>query len=182
MLQLEPESWSATVRRLEAGFFAKDAAPLIEMGQFSTRVIAAIPYTTQFFRLQVGLASPPSSSSEIWVICVATPTGNRIPPPGATLLAEAKLDEIRSSLIAALPHAALCFTTEDREGFSRVVGVPDRAVEIAAAVAVVKYYAAWDEFDPITVAVADEHFAVSIAFTENDYRAVVRRFAAHNPA
>ena len=57
--------------------------------------------------------------------------------------------------MTALPDATLCFTTEDRDGFARLVGDSERAPAIAAAVAVVKYYAAWDESDPIEVMVND---------------------------
>jgi hypothetical protein len=167
---------------LESGFFVKnDESPGHAAPQFSTRLVAAIPCTTQYFRVQVDVADLADSSSEIWVVCVAKPTGNRKPPLGARLLDHARLGEIRSSLSAAFPGAALCFTTEDREGLASVVGVPDRAVAIAAAVAVVKYYAAWDDSDPIAVAVADEHFGVSVSFTENDYGAVVRRLPVASP-
>jgi hypothetical protein len=105
------------------------------------------------------------------------PMGNRKPPPGTGSFDEANLIRVRSALATALPDATLCFTTEDREGFARLVGDPERAPAIAAAVAVVKYYASWDESDPIDVTVNDDEFAVAVGISESEYRATVR----HNP-
>jgi hypothetical protein len=85
---------------------------------------------------------------------------------------------VRSARRTALPDAALCFTTEDREGFAHLVGDPERAPAIAAAAAVVKYYAAWDESDPIDVTVGDDEFAVSVGYSEKEHRATVRRKSA----
>jgi len=69
----------------------------------------------------------------------------------------------------------LCFTIEDRDGFAHLIGDPGLAPAIAAAVAVVKYYAAWDESDPIDVTVNDDQFAVSVGFASTEYRATVCR-------
>ena len=79
------------------------------------------------------------------------------------------------ALADARTDAVLCFTVEDREGFSRLIADSGHAPAIAAAVAVVKYFAAWDESDPIDVTVNDDQFAVSVGFSETAYRATVRR-------
>jgi hypothetical protein len=143
--------------------------------QFSIRSVDGMPATTQFFRLHVDLDDLSSTGGEVWVVCTALSTGNRKPPPGTGSFDEANLIRVRSALATALPDATLCFTTEDREGFAHLIGDPERAPAIAAAAAVVKYYAAWDESDPIDVTVTDDEFAVSVDFSEKEYRATVRR-------
>jgi hypothetical protein len=174
------QNWSATVRRLEEGFFLGHcAAPMAS--PFSTRQITGFPSRTQFFRVQVDVNDCPEACGEIWMVCTATPTGNRAPPPGTTVLSEANLATVRAALAAALPEVMFCFTTEDREGLVRTIGNPSYAASIAAGVAVVKYYAAWDESDPIRVLVYDESFDVSVMASEDMYRASVRRAPAlHN--
>jgi hypothetical protein len=134
-----------------------------------------MPALTQFFRLQVDGAGLASAGVEIWVVCTAVPTGNQKPAPGAKTFDEANFIQVRSALARALPEATVCFTTEDREGFARLIGDADRAPAMAAAVSVVKYYGSWDESDPIEVIVGDEEFAVSVGFTEKDYPTTVRR-------
>jgi hypothetical protein len=67
-----------------------------------------------------------------------------------------------------------CFTTLDREGYVQVLCDHGRAPPIAAAVAVVKYYAAWDESDPVSVVVNDKQFAVSVTAQDGAYQALVR--------
>jgi hypothetical protein len=163
------------MRALDYGFFTGDATAPSQMGQFAIRVVNGIPGLTQFFRVDVNVPDLPSSSGEIWVVTTATATGDREVPAGTRTLDEARLSAVRSSLLAAFPDETMCFTTEDREGFLRVIGDQERAVAIAAAVSAVKYFAAWDESDPITVEIADTRFAVSIAANERIYRAVIRR-------
>ncbi len=163
---------------MEIGFFIGDAAlPAPMSEQFTTRVVAGIPSLTQFFRVDVQLDDQTGADGEIWMICTAVPTGSRKPPPTAAPFDEARLREVRAALAVALPNATLCFTTEDREGFSRVIADSERAQAIAAGVAVIKYFAAWDESDPINVTVTDEHFAISVGYAEGAYRALVRRTA-----
>jgi hypothetical protein len=180
MAATHPDSKSVTaaVRQLEIGFFTGDAAlpvPLSE--QFTTRVVTGIPSLTQFFRVNVQLEDQTDADGEIWMVCTALPTGSRKPPPTAMSFDETRLRQVRAALAVALPNATLCFTTEDREGFSRVIADSERAPAIAAGVAVVKYFAAWDESDPINVTVTDEHFSVSVGFEEGAYRALVQRTA-----
>ena len=50
------------------------------------------------------------------------------------------------------------------------MGDRERAPAIAAAVAAVKYFAAWDESDPIDVTVADDRFAVAVGASHGEYR------------
>ena len=169
-------SWLAVVRRAEDGFFTAPHDPPLDMGStFSVRAIAGLPRTTQFFRVEVDLDGSPAEDNQVWVVCTALPTGTRPPPAGSSPFDEGNLLRVRSALGVALPDAVLCFTTEDREGFTHLIADPARAPAIAAAVAVVKYYAAWDESDPINVTVNHDEFAVSVSFTETDYRATVSR-------
>jgi hypothetical protein len=169
---------AAIVRQLEIGFFSgDDAVPAPMSEQFTTRVVGGIPTLTQFFRVNVHLEDQADVDGEIWIVCTALPTGSRKLPLTAMSLDEGRLRQVRAALAVALPNAALCFTTEDQEGFSRVIADSERSPAIAAAVAVVKYFAAWDESDPINVVVADEHFAVSVGVSDGAYRALVRRTA-----
>ena len=166
-----PVGWAATVRRLEDGFFVPpvDGELPARMGaDFSMRSVECMPCTTQFFRLAVELLHD-AQPCEIWVVFTAPSTGRRKTPAERTPLDDAKLFQARTALEAALPEAILCFTTEDHEGCSRLVGAHDRAPAIAAAVAVVKHYAAWDESDPIVVHIAEEQFAVSVGLSGNAY-------------
>lgn len=172
----DASSWLATVRRTEDGFFTAKTEPPVNLGpEFSVRSIAGMPSPTQFFRTHVELDGIAPGDAEVWVVCTALPTGSRKLPPGSSSLDQGKLLQVRSALGAALTDAVLCFTTEDREGFARLVGDQARAPAIAAAVAVVKYYAAWDESDPIDVTVNDDQFAVSVCFADTEYRAKVCR-------
>ena len=176
MAQSDRDTWQATVRSVDDGFFIGDAESSAQMGgRFSTLVVNGIPSPTQFFRVKVDVEDHSASSHEIWVVISATATLNRKPPPDLRLRDDTKLHAVRPPLLAAFPDATMCFTTEDREGFSGVIGEPEHAISIAAAVSVVKYFAAWDESDPITVEIAGAQFAVSVAYTDRIYRAVVRR-------
>ena len=166
---------TAAVRQMEMGFFVGDAAVLApRSAQFTTRVVSGIPCLTQFFRIDVHLEDGIDADGEIWIVSTAVPTGIRKPPPIDTSFDEGRLLQVRAALAVALPNATLCFTTEDREGFSRVVTDSERAPAMAAGVAVVKYFAAWDESDPINVTVADKHFAISVGFSEGAYRALIQ--------
>jgi hypothetical protein len=170
-----PTSIPAAVRQLEIGFFIGDAAiPAPTSAQFTTRAVAGIPSLTQFFRIGVRLEDETDIDGEIWIVGTAVPTGSRKPRPTGISFDEARLLQVRAALAVALPNATLCFVIEDREGFSRVITDAERAPAIAAGVAVVKYFAAWDESDPINVTVNDEHFAVSVGFSEGAYRALVQ--------
>jgi hypothetical protein len=175
----EAASWAATVRPLEIGFFVKgDELPAHGGGPFSIRPLDGMPSTTQFFRVGVDLEDL-TKSGEIWIVCTALSTGNREPPPGTASLDGARLSQVRAAVAAALPQATACFTIVDREGFSQVLGDRARAPAIAAAVAAVKYFAAWDESDPIEVTVADDRFAVTIDVSQpGEYRVLVRRSPA----
>ena len=170
-----PVCWVANVRRMEDGFFTAQAAPPRQGGQFSIRTVEGMPAFTHFSRLQVDGEGLTSAGVEIWVVSTALPTGNQKPPPGTKTFDEANFIQVQSALVRALPAATLCFTTEDREGFARLIGDPERAPAMAAAISVVKYYGSWDESDPIEVIVGDEEFAVSVGFTDNDYPTTVRR-------
>ena len=55
-VQLQPDSWSAIVRRLEDGFFVGDIDVRMP-SDFSIRLVRDLPSTTQFFRVQVNLIS-----------------------------------------------------------------------------------------------------------------------------
>jgi len=130
---------------METGFFVGDAAVLApRSAQFTTRVVSGVPCLTQFFRIDVHLEDGIDADGEIWIVCTAVPTGIRRPPSIDTSFDEGRLLQVRAALAVALPNSTLCFTTEDREGFSRVVTDSDRAPAMAAGVAVVKYFAAWE--------------------------------------
>jgi len=167
--------WQATVRRGEAGFFTANTEPPVKMSpEFSVRSVAGMPSTRQFFRVHVELDGITTPDSQVWVVCTALPTGNWTPSFCSEPWDEGQLLQVRAALGAALPDAVLGFTIEDRAGFSHLIGDPERAPAIAAAAAVVKYYAAWDESDPIDITINDDQFAVSIGFAETVYRATVR--------
>jgi hypothetical protein len=181
-MQLDSEAWSVVVRRLEAGFFVKEEAPLHQsLAQFSIRVVPTLPVETPFVRLRVEFVNLPSSSADVWVICTAPRTVNGRSSEGVRAFGEVELDAIRSLLIAALPSEVLCFTLKDHDGFARVVGPPEHSAASAAAVAVVKYSGAWDDSDPILIEIADRQFAISVGFTENDYPVIVRPITAGRP-
>jgi hypothetical protein len=176
LTQSDPDRWETRVVKVDDGFFIGAAESQSRMGAaFSTRVVDGIPAPTQFFRVGVDVQDHATPRGEIWVVHSATPTGNRRPPTGVQSRDEARLGAVRSSLLAAFPNATMCFTIEDREGFSRAVGEEAHVIAIAAAVSVVKYFAAWDGSDPITIEMADAQFLVSVAYTDKDYRAIVRR-------
>jgi len=169
--------WRVTVWKLESGFFARDRelAAAMQTHQFSTRVIPDIDEATQFFRVRADTRDPSSPSGEIWVIFIR--------PPGyaAALARAARLPdvhphivELRPRLLAALPEARFCFVTDDREGYARLADPEATPVAFAAAVAVVKYYAGWDESNPIMIAAGDAQLAVSVDFTADHYLATVR--------
>jgi hypothetical protein len=167
--------WPVTVWNLESGFFAADRelAAAMRAHQFSTRVIPDIDEATQFFRVRVDMRDSPSPTSEVWVIFLR-------PPGYAAALARAAqlpdvhphLVELRPRLLAALPEARFCFVTDDREGYARLADASP--VAFAAAVAVVKYFASWDESDPIVITTGHERLAVSVDFATDHYMATVR--------
>jgi hypothetical protein len=169
------DAWSGTVRRLEDGFFIeREQLPGPGGLDFSKRVVDGIGSTTQFFCVHVDGHNVLAAPEDIWMVCTALSTGHRSPSPDEKPLQEAELAPVRASLVAALPHARFCFTTFDREGYVRVLCNDEFAPPIAAAVAVVKYYAAWDESDPISVVVNDKQFAVSVTAHDGAYHALVR--------
>ena len=171
----------ATVWRLESGFFARDGelAAAMQAHELSTRIIPNIEQATQFFRVRVEISDRAPLGGEVWVVFLR-------PPGYAAALARAaqlpdvdpRLVELRPSLISALPDAKFCFVTDDREGYARLVDSEAMSVPFAAAVVVVKYYAGWDESNPITIASDLEQFAVSVGFTATQYFATVTSVAA----
>jgi len=168
--------WPVTVWKLESGFFARDRelAAAMQIHELSTRVIPELDEWTQFFRVRVDVRDSPSPSGEIWVVFIR-------PPGYAAALARAaplpqehpRIAELRPRLLAALPDARFCFVTDDREGYARLADPEATSVAFAAAVAVVKYYAGWDESKPILIAAGHEQLAVSVDFTADSYVATV---------
>lgn len=169
--------WPVTVWKLEGGFFARDRelAAAMQAHRFSTRVIPDIDEATQFFRVRADTGDRLSPSHEIWVMFVR-------PPGYAAALAQVarlpdvhpRLVDLRPYLLAALPEARLCFVTDDRKGYARLADPEATPVAFAAAVAVVKYYAGWDESNPIVIAAGHDQLAVSVDFTADRYVATVR--------
>lgn len=159
------EPWNVTLRRLEDGFFVDETQTQARMpAQFSLRPIAGLGEAlVQFFRIRVDADDFVELGGEVWLINLAGHSE------------QARLEELRVVLGKALPHVDFCFTVEQREGFERVVGSARRAVVIAAATAVVKYYASWDESNPIVIAIGEERFAVTVGFIGKNYRVAVRR-------
>jgi hypothetical protein len=157
--------WNVTLRRLEDGFFVDEAQVQARMpAQFSLRPIAGLGEAlVQFFRIRVDADDFVELGGEVWLVSLATTSE------------QARLEELRTSLGKALPHVDFCFMVETREGFERVVGSARRAIVIAAATAVVKYYASWDESNPIVIAIGEERFAITVGFVGKNYRVAVRR-------
>ncbi|HYP99072.1 MAG TPA: hypothetical protein VER96_10375 [Polyangiaceae bacterium] len=166
-----------TVWNLETGFFVRAAehAPAAQEPAFSARIVPDIDEVTQFFRVRVEVAEPLARTSEVWVIFLHA-DGRASAEARATKRAEAsqRLMPLRAKLLATLPNATFCFIVDDREGSARVIEPEARPIELAAAVAVVKYSAAWDESNPILVSAGDAQYAVSVAYTEDRYLATVR--------
>jgi len=172
------EGWPVTVWKLESGFFARDRelAAAMQAHEFSTRVVPDIGEATQFFRVCVSVPDSPNPSSDIWVVFIRAPGCAEALARAAQLPDQhPRLAELRPQLLAALPEARFCFVTDDREGFARLADPETASVAFAAAVAVVKYYAGWDESNPIVIATGDGELAVSVAFTVDHYIATVRR-------
>jgi hypothetical protein len=169
--------WPVTVWKLESGFFARDRelADAMQAHQFSTRVVPDIDEATQFFRVRVSVPESTSPSGEIWVIFIRA-AGHAEALARAAQLSDVhpRLAELRPRLLAALPEARFCFVTDDREGYARLADPETTPVAFAAAVAVVKYFAGWDESNPIEIATDREKLAVSVDFTADHYVATVR--------
>jgi hypothetical protein len=167
--------WPVTVWKLESGFFARDRelADAMQAHQFSTRVVP--DEATQFFRVRVSVPESTSPSGEIWVIFLRA-IGHAHAPARAAQLRDLhpRLAELRSRLLAALPEARFCFVTEDSQGYARLADPETTPMTFAAAVAVVKYFAGWDESNPIQIATDREQLAVSIDFKADHYLATVR--------
>jgi plasmid stabilization system protein ParE len=142
---------AAIVRQLEIGFFSgDDAVPAPMSEQFTTRVVGGIPTLTQFFRVNVHLEDQADVDGEIWIVCTALPTGSRKLPLTAMSLDEGRLRQVRAALAVALPNAALCFTTEDQEGFSRVI-VPSLIIQPRAQLDIDDALAWYHPRDPALV-------------------------------
>jgi hypothetical protein len=172
------ERWPVTVWKLESGFFARDRelAAAMQAHQFSTRVVPDIGEATQFFRVRVSVPDSPNPSGEIWVVFIRAPGYAEALARAAQLPDQhPRLGELQPRLLASLPEATFCFVTDDREGYARLTDPETAPVAFAAAVAVVKYYAGWDESDPIMIAAAHDELAVSVSFTADHYIATVRR-------
>jgi hypothetical protein len=174
--RLADQVWAVTVRNLESGFFARDRelASAMQAHQFSIRVVPDIDETTQFFRVRVDMRDSLATSGELWVV-FSQPSGYAAVPVRAAQIPDKhpRLTELRLRLLAALPEARFCFVTDDREGYARLVDPEVTPAPFAAAIAVVKYYAAWDESNPIVIAAGDQHLAVSVDFTGDHYAATV---------
>ncbi|HEX2882859.1 MAG TPA: hypothetical protein VHO25_25240 [Polyangiaceae bacterium] len=165
------EVWSAVVTQVEDGFFVgQDEVPVPP--QFSKRVVDGIASMTQYFRVHVAPEGVSDPSGDVWMVCTANTTGKRLPPQKP--LVESDLALTRSALLTALPDATFCFTTADREGDVQVLASDGHSHFIAAAVAVIKYYASWDESDPVNVRVNHSQLAVSVTALDNAYRTLVR--------
>jgi hypothetical protein len=166
-----------TVWKLESGFFARDRelAAAMQAHEFSTRVIPEIDEATQFFRVRVDVPDAPNPSGEVWVIFLRT-TGHAAALARAAQIPDVapRLAQLRPQLLEALPDARFCFVTDDREGFARLAYTEATPVASAAAVAVVKYFAAWDESTPIVIATDHEQLAASVEYTADHYLATVR--------
>jgi hypothetical protein len=169
--------WPVTVWKLESGFFARDRelAAAMQAHQFSTRVIPEIDEVTQFFRVRAEVPDSLGPSGEIWVIFIrAAGYASALAQAAQLPDVHPRLVELRPRLLAALPEARFCFVTGDREGFARIADPEAAPVAFAAAVAVVKYYASWDESNPIVVETNRERCAVSVDFTADHYLATVQ--------
>lgn len=166
--------WAVTVWKLESGFFARDRelSAAMQAHEFSTRVIPDIDEVTQFFRVHVDAPESPSLSGEVWVIFMGVPAASARAPQLPDV--HPRLAELRSRLLSTLPEARFCFVTDDREGYARLADPETAPVAFAAAVAVVKYFAGWDESNPIVIATDREQLGVSVAFTAEHYAAAVR--------
>lgn len=167
--------WPVAVCKLESGFFARDRemAAAMQAHQFSTRLVPDIDEPTQFFRVRVNLAEP-GISGEVWVVLAAPGYPGALAKPAQLPAVHPQVAELRPRLLATLPEARFCFVTDDREGFACLAEAEATPVAFAAAVSVVKYYAAWDESDPIVIATDREQFLVSVHFTADHYLATVR--------
>jgi len=161
------EPWNVTLRSLEDGFFVDETQLQHEMpAQFSWRPIAGLGELVQFFRIRVDADDFVELGGEVWLISSAEPSE------------QARVDDLRTLLGKALPHVEPCFMVEQRDGFARVIGSERRAVVIAAATAVMKYFASWDESNPIVVAIGEQRFAITVGFVGKNYRVAVRRVEA----
>jgi hypothetical protein len=121
------------------------AAPALRANGFRHIPVAGLGSPVQFFRVR--LVDPTSgATSEQLVISAHHP-----PMPDAVVR------EV-SALRVHAPGVALAFTLEDRVGWARAVA--DTPAAGAAAIAIVKASASWDESDPIAVDVAGVSFDV----------------------
>ena len=169
--------WAGTIWKLESGFFARDRewAVVMQIHQFSIWVIPDIDEAIQFFRVCVEAPDLTDISGEIWVIFLGAPGYAAARAQAAELYGHhPRLGDLRARLFAALPEATFCFVTDDREGFARLVDSEAAPAAFAAATAVVKYCASWDESNPIVIATDRGELAVSVDFTEGHYLATVR--------
>jgi hypothetical protein len=137
---------------VEDGFYhpsGDDPRSVVDASGFRHLPVAGLSATLQFFRVR--LVEPGSgTSSEHVVLSAHYPR---------------LADPVILSLEAALrPHtagAALAFTLEDRTGWARARADSPGPLA-AAAIAVVKACASWDESDPIVVELARRCFDVSL--------------------
>lgn len=160
------DSWNVTLRTLEEGFFVGDAALGAERSAgVSWRVVEGLEAPVQFFRIRTDIDDYPELGGEAWLV-------------SARDVAEEQLEHLGALLGRALPHVDFYFMVEQRAGFERVLGNARRAPVIAAAAAVVRYAAAWDETRPIVVSIGEQSFAASVGFEGKNYRVAVRRSAA----
>lgn len=165
-----PSCFSASVIDLEVGFFAREAfAP---NPQFVFRRVDDLATPVQYFRVQVTLAQ--RDALEVWVVAAAPSSGRATlalhpaPTPG-------EVDSLEARIRATLPDALLALWLSDREGHAVVSAPSIHAPAVAATVASVKYYAGWDESDPIIVELSPNRFAVSVTHAHGVYHASVRR-------
>jgi hypothetical protein len=136
---------------VEDGFYhpwRDDTKSVIDAFAFRHIPIAGLSTTLQFFRVR--LVEPSSgASSEHVVLSAHHPR---------------LADSVITTLDAALrPHTrgvALSFTLEDRSGWARALADSPGPLA-AAAIAIVKAHASWDESDPVVVELARRCFDVS---------------------
>lgn len=123
-----------TASLVEIGWFhpASVVPSPLDVAGFSHRPLEGLVESAQFFRVRL------EASAEHLVVSA------HHPPDSAQ-----RVEEIRAA-VRAIDSTALSLTLDDRTGWARV-DAEGRPADAAAAVAIVKAAAGWDESSPIVV-------------------------------
>ena len=131
-------------------------------GQF--RLVKVVGLDRHFQYFIVRLHSNESKKRDVLVVCAYHPP-----------LSDLELAPNASVMASRYPTHVPAWIREDRAGWARVVcGDADSGELTAAAVAVVKASAGWDEANPIVIETDAERFAVTPTYVDGEWQAEVR--------